>query len=119
MLQVVAGRHAAASLAALALLLCQSPAGAQTAPPPDSAEPPPLDPSAPLAASWQPDLLDGVAVVRGTGRVIDRSGWEDRLYRPFQAGPAAAGPSTDLVAIPYYAWENREAGAMRVWIPLT
>ena len=62
MLQVVAGRHAAAMLAALACLLCQSPAWAQTtappepaAPPPaDPAELPPLDPSAPLDP-W-PDL---------------------------------------------------------------
>lgn len=60
MLQVVAGRRVAASLAVLALLFCQAPAGAQTATPtapapaPDVAEPPPLDPSAPLDP-W-PDL---------------------------------------------------------------
>jgi len=54
MLQVVAGRRAAASLAVLALILCQSPAWAQPPDPQVQAEPPPLDPSAPLD-SW-PDL---------------------------------------------------------------
>jgi DUF1680 family protein len=24
-----------------------------------------------------------------------------------------------LEAVPYYAWQNRDAGAMRVWIPET
>jgi translocation and assembly module TamA len=67
MLQVVAGRRAAALSAALALILCPAAARAQTAspapspvpaPPPSveapSAEPAPLDPSAPMEA-W-PDL---------------------------------------------------------------
>ena len=27
------------------------------------------------------------------------------------------GPEVELVAVPYYAWANREPGAMRVWIP--
>ena len=53
MLQVVAGRRAAALAAAIALILSTA-AQAQTAPPPDEAEPPPLDPSAPLDP-W-PDL---------------------------------------------------------------
>ena len=47
MLQVVAGRRAAALSAALALILSTA-AQAQTAPPPEDAESPPLDPSAPL-----------------------------------------------------------------------
>lgn len=47
MLQVVAGRHAAASLAALALILWHGPAAAQTPDPLDEVNQP-LDPSAPL-----------------------------------------------------------------------
>ena len=58
MLQAVAGRHAAALSAALALILCPAAASAQEAAPPPAeappAEGPPLDPSAPLE-EW-PDL---------------------------------------------------------------
>jgi translocation and assembly module TamA len=50
MLQVVAGRRAAALSVALALILCPAAASAQTAPPPEQ----PLDPSAPME-EW-PDL---------------------------------------------------------------
>jgi translocation and assembly module TamA len=65
MLQVVAGRPAAASLAAIALVLTQAPAGAQTPDPLDEARAP-LDPSAPLD-DWPdldlpwPDLEPGAA----------------------------------------------------------
>jgi translocation and assembly module TamA len=52
MLQVVAGRRAAALAAALALIVCADAAYAQTAEPPPA--PPPLDPSAPME-EW-PDL---------------------------------------------------------------
>jgi hypothetical protein len=34
--------------------------------------------------------------------------------------PARAGASSiDVEAIPYYAWGNRSADGMRVWIPTT
>lgn len=48
-------------------------------------------------AKHRPDLLDGVSVIRTTG--IDEQG------NPVQ-----------LTAIPYYAWSNRDKGAMTVWI---
>ena len=41
-----------------------------------------------LVASWEPDLLGGVVAVRGQG----------------------------FTAIPYYAWANRGAGPMQVWL---
>ena len=72
---------------------------------------------APLASRWDPDLLGGVVVVRGSGAAIDVSTWRDRLYRPVGSDPAPARRPLDLTAIPYYAWANRAAGAMRVWIP--
>ncbi|NUS84004.1 MAG: hypothetical protein HOY75_15000, partial [Streptomyces sp.] len=31
---------------------------------------------------------------------------------------APAAEPVRVTAIPYYAWANREAGAMRVWIPV-
>ena len=60
-----------------------------------------LEPDAVFVAEDAPDLLGGVTVLRGPGT------------RP--PGP----PSIDrfpLVAVPYYAWANREPGPMAVWI---
>ena len=66
-----------------------------------------IDPSAPLTASWQPDLLDGVTTVRGRGFKIDRSAWEGLLYRPFRAAASSAKQPVELTAVPVYAWANR------------
>ena len=44
-----------------------------------------------LEAQWRPDLLGGVVAIRGPG----------------------------FTAIPYFAWSNRGAGPMRVWLERT
>ncbi|MEU4294627.1 beta-L-arabinofuranosidase domain-containing protein [Kribbella sp. NPDC026596] len=73
-----------------------------------------LLPEAPVAATHDDELLDGVTVLRarglaGTGH---RDGW------PFTSSAKdGAGDEVDVVAVPYYAWANREIGAMRVWLP--
>lgn len=52
-------------------------------------------------ATFEPDMLGGVTVIRG--RAARRS-W--------------AGPSRhQLVLVPYFAWANRGAGEMAVWLP--
>jgi DUF1680 family protein len=76
-----------------------------------------IDAAAPLSSGWEGDLLGGVAVVRASGFRVDSTAWRDQLYRPLSAGRASARQPVDLTAIPYYAWANREPGAMRVWIP--
>jgi len=58
------------------------------------------------------NLLGGVCVLRGTASLVDDSGWTARLYRH---EPPSSQPM-DIMAIPYYAWNNREPGEMRVWI---
>jgi len=65
-------------------------------------------------AEFRPDLLNGVVTLTAEADVIDRSGWEGALYRP-AAGPLNEGPAR-VTAIPYYAWANREAGPMTVWM---
>lgn len=52
-----------------------------------------------LTARHEPDLLGGVTVVSADG-----------LCR-------GAADAVRLTAVPYYAWANRQAGPMRVWIP--
>jgi hypothetical protein len=72
-----------------------------------------LPSTAALTGQLEPDLLGGVVVLRGTAAVLDNTDWKETLYRPH---PPATQPAP-ITAIPYYAWGNREAGAMRVWMP--
>ncbi len=68
--------------------------------------------NAELHAEHRPDLLGGVTVIRGTVLATGGEGWDDDLYRH-----AAEAESAEFVAVPYYAWDNREAGEMVVWLP--
>jgi len=76
-----------------------------------------IDATAPLESTWAPDTLDGVAVIHARGWEVDTSAWRHRLYRPLGSAPRAPRRPAALNAIPYFAWANREPGAMRVWIP--
>jgi DUF1680 family protein len=71
-----------------------------------------IDPGAPLQASFAPDVLGGVTLVRGPARAL--VDWGDALYRPAAPGPdsQAAG----FVAIPYFANSNRQPAEMMTWI---
>jgi DUF1680 family protein len=73
-----------------------------------------LLPEAPIAANHRDDLLDGVTVLttRGKAGTGHRDGWS---FTP-SAGDSI-GDEVEVVAVPYYAWANREIGAMRVWLP--
>jgi DUF1680 family protein len=72
----------------------------------------------PLSAELRPNLLGGVAVLRGRGIVIPPDeGWTGKLYRSGSHSSAVSnGQEADICAVPYYAWANREPGAMRVWL---
>ncbi len=59
-----------------------------------------------------PTLLNGVAVLRSTVQVLETEDWSETLYRN---RPPLAQPYT-LTAIPYYAWDQRTPGEMRVWL---
>jgi len=76
-----------------------------------------VDPARPLAASWEPELLSGVVVLRGeAGLAPMDEAWRDRLYLSVGDAPAPGTPRpVPFVAVPYLAWGNRAPGAMRVW----
>jgi DUF1680 family protein len=59
-------------------------------------------------------LLGGVVTLRGNARKLDRQEWKRKLYQPI-----ATAEEIPIVAIPYYAWDNRKAGDMKVWLPIT
>jgi hypothetical protein len=64
-----------------------------------------LDSGAVLKSIFKPDLLGGVEIITGDAKVAARTdnGVETKTNQPF-------------TAIPYYAWANRGAGEMQVWI---
>ena len=53
-----------------------------------------LSPSTTFSTAWEKDLLGGVMTIAGKT--------DDKTF----------------LLIPYYAWDNREAGKMKVWFPL-
>jgi len=67
---------------------------------------------------WAPDLLGGVVTLTAEA-VTDPAGgaWHNRLYQSIQTiSGEQSQQSTQIRAIPYYAWANRDPGPMRVWI---
>jgi DUF1680 family protein len=70
----------------------------------------PLD--AELLAERVPELLGGVVAVKGMACANDNADWRRTLYRA-----VSAPRRVPVTAVPYYAWDNRAAGAMQVWLP--
>lgn len=70
--------------------------------------------AAQFSSHFEPELLGGITVIRAEALAADPSGWEETLYRP--QGPGLT--PCRLTAIPYYAWDNRQPGQMRVWLPV-
>jgi len=66
-----------------------------------------------LQEEWDSSLLGGMVVLKGAAQVATPQDWHRRLYQPI--APARRVP---LTAIPYYAWDNRRPGAMKVWLPV-
>jgi uncharacterized protein len=73
-----------------------------------------LPADAELKAEKEKGLLGGVVAIKGTVEVAADQDWTHRLYQA--TTPARHVPFT---AIPYYAWDNRKAGAMKVWLPVS
>jgi hypothetical protein len=65
-----------------------------------------LPDDAPLAASFEPGLLNGVEAIRGSAFLVKRD----------EQGQLVKSPH-EIQAIPYYAWANRGRSEMMVWIP--
>jgi DUF1680 family protein len=58
-------------------------------------------------------------VVRMPARVLPRSTIGALPYSPRPFAPVdPAAPGAEAVAVPYFQWDNRDGGAMRVWIPV-
>ncbi|HEY3268986.1 MAG TPA: beta-L-arabinofuranosidase domain-containing protein [Armatimonadota bacterium] len=71
-------------------------------------------PDAEWSAEFRPELLGGVVALTADAAVADASAWAGSLYRPAPVEPVYG--AARVTAIPYYAWANREAGPMTVWM---
>ncbi len=73
-----------------------------------------VDTSAPVTET-PASGLDGILALtaKASLRAHRDAGWWPYGPHDETAGPA----SVDVTAVPYYAWGNREPGAMRVWLP--
>jgi uncharacterized protein len=64
----------------------------------------------------EPDVLDGVVVITTQAMITSSGDWKGRLYRPLQERDAR---TAKIELTPYYAWSNRGAAEMTVWLPLS
>jgi hypothetical protein len=66
-----------------------------------------------------PEFLGGVTVLRTNGERLTGRATDGGLYRVAHSDANRQTEEVPVTAIPYYAWGNRGAGAMQVWIPAT
>jgi len=66
----------------------------------------------PVDVRVRPDLFDGIVTLVADAEAAQVAGDSNALYRtqPFPTRP------THVVAVPYYAWNNRGPNRMQVWI---
>ena len=63
---------------------------------------------------YEPEMLGGVVTIRGEGQMLQQNDWSgDELYA---VQKPAQYQKKQLLWIPYYAWANRSAGELLVWI---
>jgi DUF1680 family protein len=67
-----------------------------------------------FTAAYDRGLLGGVEAIEVKVVTEQSEGWKDQLYRPDRQGPES---TLRVRFIPYYAWSNRGASEMSVWLP--
>jgi DUF1680 family protein len=65
-------------------------------------------------AVHEPNLLGGLTIIQGYALALAQEDGADRLYQ----NAIPKGKKIKITALPYYAWANRNPGAMRVWLPV-
>jgi uncharacterized protein len=74
--------------------------------------------NAPFHEEFRKDLLGGVLLLRHSGAAFGESAEHRQLYFRYSGEPRESKP-VSLTFIPYYAWANRTATPMQVWIPVS
>jgi uncharacterized protein len=68
--------------------------------------------SATFEKKFVPELLGGIMLLTSEVQALETADWGNMLYRNT---PPVTKPYT-MTAIPYYAWDHRGSGEMRVWL---
>lgn len=71
-----------------------------------------LPAQAEVQSHFDETLLGGVVVLSAVAEGICEDGWEGGLYRPVPP----VRRQRRITAVPYFAWDNREPGEMKVWL---
>lgn len=71
----------------------------------------------PLRTVWEENVCGGVTTIEASGQVMDVQAWDADLYRDLEMTNAEL-ERVKITAVPYYAWGNRGADKMRVWLPV-
>jgi DUF1680 family protein len=66
-----------------------------------------LPDNATFTSHFDRNLLNGVVTIRS----------EVPTFKPNEDGTAIQSQQAKMTAIPYYAWANRGASSMQVWLP--
>lgn len=76
-----------------------------------------VDLGKPIEAGWDASALGGVVMLRGRAEArAPGEGWNGALYRPVSQPPRRRAGAFPFTAVPYFAWANRDAGPMQVWL---
>jgi len=67
---------------------------------------------------FEPSLLGGAVTITGPALVDTVAREQQPLYMPVSQYTPPSWREVKVRWIPYYAWANRGAGAMKVWLPL-
>lgn len=75
-----------------------------------------LSPQAPLRLKPVDDLpgVGRTVLIETDAVAVD----QPRGGLPYTTKPLATSTSVTATAVPYFQWDNRDGGPMRVWIPL-
>lgn len=72
----------------------------------------------PAGSKWLPTVMKlgkgNIMALNGQARLLPANSWKNTLYREVSANSQTIG----IKLIPYYAWANRGASDMTVWMPL-
>ncbi|MFN7923570.1 MAG: glycoside hydrolase family 127 protein [Bryobacteraceae bacterium] len=67
---------------------------------------------------WQPNLLGGVLTLKGKASRPGESASSRPIYERYPAWPPPQRKNGEVTFIPYYAFMNRGATTMQVWVPV-
>jgi hypothetical protein len=73
---------------------------------------------APTAAHFDSELLEGLMILDHPGAIVRPTTDHGLYFRTTESDRLVEAPSS-IKLIPYYAWANRAASIMQVWIPYT